>query len=260
MKPIKSIKARYQSYIIDNFNKSKYAKQFTKFYQIHNGQTCFIIGNGPSLRAKDLTLLYKNNIPTFAFNRIYYMFNKTDWRPTYYVSQDEKMLLGCKEEVDKLPLDNKFIPIQLKFYYDIEIKNANYFNMQTKEKVNEAFSEDISKYVVNSNTVAYTAAQLAVYMGFKKIYLIGVDHNFSVVQNDKGEIIKDDSVKDYFAEEYNHDKKDLYIPNLDESTRTFITMKKYCDEHEIEVYNATRGGKLEVFPRVDFNEVMKKGI
>ena len=88
-----------------------------------------------------------------------------------------------------------------------------------------------------------------------KIYLIGVDHHFQISQNNKGEIIVDNSVKDYFCDEYNEDKDNLYIPNLEKSTLTYLAMKKNCEERGLKVYNATRGGKLEVFKRVDFDSL-----
>ena len=101
----------------------------------------------------------------------------------------------------------------------------------------------------------YTAAQLAAYMGFKEIYLIGVDHHFHISQNNAGEIIVDDSVKDYFSEKYNTDKENLYIPNTEKSTLTYVAMKEQCERRGIRVFNATRGGKLEVFKRVDFGSL-----
>lgn len=254
MHPIKSIEAHYQTYTIKHFDKSKYSTELRKFKNIHVGETCFIVGNGPSLSADDLEVLHKNNIPTFGFNRIYLMFEKTSWRPTYYISQDEKMLKNCIKQVNEMELPYKFIPLQWKYYFGINIKDALYFNMQADASI--PFGE-FANIVENSNTVAYTAAQLAAYMGFKKIYLIGVDHSFSVVKNDKGEIIRDENAKDYFTDAYNADKDELYIPNLDASTRTFLKMKKNCDAAGIEVYNATRGGKLEVFPRVNFDTIFK---
>ena len=254
MHPIKSIEARYQSYTIQTFCKSKFSKRLRALKNTHDGETCFIVGNGPSLSPDDLEVLHKNNIPTFGFNRIFLIFDKTDWRPTYYISQDEKMLRNCIEQVNEMDLPYKFIPLQLKYYFGINIKDALYFNMQADDSIP---FEEFANIVENSNTVAYTAAQLAAYMGFKKIYLIGVDHSFSVVQNDKGEIIRDNNAKDYFTDDYNGDKDELYIPNLDASTRAFLKMKKNCDAAGIEVYNATRGGKLEVFPRVDFDDLLK---
>lgn len=254
---IKSIQARMQNYTLAHFEKSNYSKKLRQFKDIHKGETCFIIGNGPSLRAEDLEKIHQNNIPSFAFNRIYLMFDKTNWRPTYYVSQDEKTLLNCKQIVNDLKLDHKFFPLVLKYYHNVDIKNAYYYGFKSSVKGIPVFSEDISKCIGNSTTVAYSAAQIAVYMGFKKIYLIGIDHNFSLYKNEKGELVKDETVKDYFTDEYNKDKGDLYIPSLDSSTRAFKVMRRFCDENNIKVYNATRGGKLEVFTRVNVDKILK---
>ena len=170
------------------------------------------------------------------------------------------MLQGCADVVDKLDLQYKFIPIQLKWYFDINIHDAIYFNMIGQQCDNPEefkFSKDIPHGIFNAGTCMYTAAQLAIYMGFTEIYLIGVDHHFQISQNNKGEIIVDNSVKDYFTDKYNEDKNNLYIPNTEKSTLTYVAMKKNCDELGIKIYNATRGGNLEVFPRVSFDEIIK---
>lgn len=254
--PIKSVVARQQAWVIENFAKTKYAKKLREFKGIHDGETCVIVGNGPSLKSEDLTIIHEKGIPTFGFNRIYLMFDQTEWRPTYYMSQDEKMLGNCKKNVDEMKLEYKFIPIFHKYYYDINIKNAYQFHLKSSNTDFPIFSEDISECFGASTTVAYSAAQLAVYMGFKKIILIGIDHSFSTYKNDKGEIISDETVKDYFSDEYFKDKAQLYIPNLDASTRAFMAMREYCDKNNIEVYNATRGGRLEVFIRANLDEIL----
>lgn len=253
--PIQSVKARNQAWTLEHFEATRYSRKLKQFKGIYHGETCFIIGNGPSLKAEDLEKIYQKKIPTFGFNRIYLMFENTNWRPTYYVSQDEKMLGNCKEIVNKLDLPFKFIPLFHKYYHNINIENAYYFKLMTDEDGKTFFSDDISKCIGDSTTVACSAIQIAVYMGFKKIYLIGVDHSFSTYKNDKGEIITDETVRDYFSDEYFKDKAQLYIPNLDASTRAFLVMREYCDKNNIEIYNATRGGRLEVFQRVDLDEV-----
>ena len=254
--PIRSIKARNQAWALGHFEATGYSRKLKQFKGIHQGETCFIIGNGPSLQAEDLEMLCQKRIPTFGFNRIYLMFENTNWRPTYYVSQDEKMLGNCKEIVDKLDLPYKFIPLFHKYYHNINIQNAYYFKLKLGDDGKTFFSEDISKFIGDSTTVACSAIQIAVYMGFKKIYLIGVDHSFSTYKNDKGEIINDETVRDYFSDEYFKDKAQLYVPDLDASARAFLVMREYCDKHDIEIYNATRGGRLEVFQRVDLDNVL----
>lgn len=265
MNLFKRVKLSFQArvvrpYMQNHFEKNKYGKQIFSLKNKYKGKKCFFIGNGPSLKASDLDIIKKNDIPTFAFNRIYNIFDQTNWQPTFYISQDEKMLQGCADVVDKLDLQYKFIPIQLKWYFDINIHDAIYFNMIGQQCDNPEelkFSKDIPHGIFNAGTCMYTAAQLAIYMGFTEIYLIGVDHHFQISQNNKGEIIVDNSVKDYFTDKYNEDKNNLYIPNTEKSTLTYVAMKKNCDELGIKIYNATRGGKLEVFPRVSFDEIIK---
>lgn len=247
-----------QPWSMKHFEKTKYGKELARYKGKYTGQTCFLIGNGPSLRAEDLTTIHNAGIPTFGFNRIYNIFDQTPWRPTFYISQDEKMLSGCVDTVNALELPVKFIPIQLKWWHGIQVRDALYFNMQNQADEDPRafrFSDDASRGIYNSSTGMYTAAQIAAYMGFSEIYLIGVDHNFRISQNNKGEVIVDNSVKDYFSEKYNEDKANLYIPNTEKSTLTYIAMKDHCDRRGIRVCNATRGGKLEVFPRVDFDSL-----
>jgi hypothetical protein len=240
---------------ISKFPLSKNAFKLNRFNNKHLDRRCFIIGNGPSLNAEDLDKL-KSEI-TFAFNRIYYLFDQTDWRPTYYCSEDEKTILKSLKEINNLKLENKFFPVNYPWDYKIKFKNANYYIFKFgNSNVEPVFSEDIVKGIYWGNTVAYTAIQLAVYMGIKEIYLLGVDHNFSKMVNDKGEVVIDDTVKDYFTEKYNMDKEDLYIPNVEISTRAFTAAKKYADKNNIKIFNATRGGKLEVFERVDFDKII----
>ena len=87
-----SLTARRQNYTIRYYSNSKFGKKLSQFRNIHSGKRCFLIGNGPSLRASDLDTLHRAGEITFAFNRIYNIFDQTEWRPTYYISQDEKML------------------------------------------------------------------------------------------------------------------------------------------------------------------------
>lgn len=256
----KSIKEKI---ILCKYNSTLKLKRFLLYHKKRNnlealknkykGQRCFIVGNGPSLNIEDLNKL--KNEKTFAFNRIYYIFDKTEWRPSFYVTEDIKIISNSLDEINKLKLENIFVPDIIKFDYKIDINNAIYF----KETI-EYFEDRLPDFSDNMNiywggTVAYTAMQMAVYMGFKEIYLIGVDHNFRVSQDSNGNIKVDNSVKDYFCDNYNSDKDELYIPNLDNSTKAYISARKYCDEHEATIYNATRGGKLEVFERVDFDKL-----
>lgn len=245
-----------QPWTLRHFDKTKYGKALARYKNAYTGKRCFLVGNGPSLNPDDLTRLHEAGEITFAFNRVYNIFDQTPWRPSFYISQDEKMLSGCADIVDKLALPVKLIPIQLTWYNDIRINDASWFSIAPPaEEAGKPldFSDDVSQRIYNAGTAMYTAAQLASYMGFSEIYFIGVDHHFRVSQNNQGEIVVDENARDYFTEEYNKDRDKLYIPNTERSTLTYVAIREQCKARGIRVFNATRGGKLEVFPRVDFD-------
>ena len=257
--PVKSVQARSQNWIAKHFSLTPAGRRLKGLKDIHADRRCFIVGNGPSLTPEDLNSLAENHEISFAFNRIYHIFPRTVWRPTYYISQDEKMLSGCIDEVSAVPAKIRFIPAEMKWYHGISIPRCQTFHLIQRENDGfPDFSESIADFVCNSKTVVYTAIQFAVYMGIREIYMIGVDHHFHTSINAKGEIVVDPTAKDYFSENYNPDKDRLYIPNTDVSTLTFVAAKNYADAHGISILNATRGGKLEVFPRVDFDSLFIK--
>ena len=215
---------------------------------IHSGQRCFIIGNGPSLKSKDLDMLQKD--VCFGVNKIYKIFDKTEWRPTYYFISDIAMIKSIKNEIADKIKGNKFIcindftscPKMHDVIYVNQIEEDSYPNMPS-------FSEDISQCVYSGATVTYICVQSAVYMGFKEIYLLGIDHSYSSNLNPDGTLEYYDNVKDYFLS----NEKVVSHPRIQDSTLAYQAAKKYADGHDVKIYNATRGGKLEIFERVDFD-------
>lgn len=256
MNILKSLEERKKNYYLHHFEKTKFGKNLKKLKGKYLGKRCFIIGNGPSLTAEDLELLKDEY--TFAFNRIYYMFDKTKWRPTFYCTQDDKIVRNSLKEIkNQIETPFVFAPINLKWYYNLDLDTEYYFcpKSAVAENMCPEFCEDIPHQIGVGNTVAYTAMQLAVYMGFTEIYLIGIDHSFRTIQDKNGNIVVDSTAKDYFCSEYNEDKDELFIPRLDLSTLSYIAAQKYAENHIVNIYNATRGGKLEIFPRRNFDSL-----
>ena len=91
-------------------------------------------------------------------------------------------------------------------------------------------------------TVVYACLQWAVYLGFKEIYLLGCDFNFSK---------NFDSPDDHFYQKV----EQHYTFNYKIVEKSYENAQTYAHTHGIMIYNATRGGKLEVFPRVDFDKL-----
>lgn len=254
---LNAVEARLQTWKSKNFEVTSYGKKLKKIKNIHNEERCFIIANGPSLSVSDLEMLHQRREMTFAMNRIYKLFSDTTWRPTYYVCEDINIFNDSIDEINAIPAEKKFIPINHKWYHNVNINDALYFwaNYSREKDFPNSFSTNIAKQMDSLGTVTFTCINIAVYMGFKEIYLLGVDHNYRVTINEQGETVVDNSAKDYFCENYDTDIKDIVVHDMGQNTRAYKKAKKYCDENGIKIYNATRGGKLEVFPRVDFESL-----
>ena len=158
-----------------------------QFENLHAGKRCFIIATGPSLTIGDIELL-QDEI-TFGMNSITKIYDQTAWRPTYYGIQDrqvyEKMepsilehYRGCEnvfvsDELGRLfALPESFV----RFPY-----NGNYHLYSGKyEEYSAKFSDNAYQVVYDGYSITYSLIQIAVYMGFKEIYLLGCDCNYPV--------------------------------------------------------------------------------
>lgn len=261
MNPLLSIQARFiRPWMQNNFEKTEYGKKIAEFKDAFKGHRCFIVANGPSLNAEDLNTLHKNNEFTFGMNRIYKMFDQTDWRPTFYVCEDELIIKEQQKEINAIESKHKFIPIELKWWHGIDISNALYFhlNYDDKKRSKYSFSPDIAHQLECRGTVTASCMQIAIYMGFSDIYLLGVDHNYQKTIDINGNVIVDPNAKDYFCEGYDSDIKEVVIHDMGNNTRAYLDAKRFCDEtKKSTIYNATRGGKLEVFERVNFEGIFR---
>ena len=87
--------------------------------------------------------------------------------------------------------------------------------------------------------------------------MLGVDHNYRVTIDINGNTVTDPNQKDYFCEGYDDDIKEAVVHDMGNNTRAYIDAKEYCDSTngKTTIINATRGGKLEVFQRIDFDSL-----
>lgn len=229
---------------IDNY----YNPKIEKYHNLHKGKRCFIVATGPSLKIEDLDLLEQNQELCISMNSIYEAFDKTEWRPDYYVISDYRIFDEDKDLLDTLPVENKFFSDNSNSFWrtarekDIYCYHHHYeycFNRLPK------FSDDFSRKSYTGTTVTYTCMQLAAYMGFKEIYLLGVDFTYGGQEKNVE-----------YTHFYGIDKSgNASIGYAKHVALAYQSAKKYADLHGIKICNATRGGKLELFERVDFDSL-----
>lgn len=229
----------------------KSKKRIEVYHNKYVGRRCFIVGNGPSLSVDDLEHI-KDEI-SFGTHRIYKIFNKTTWRPTFYCAQDYRLIRNSISDISKINVQEKFIGMVPTCRYPC-VKDACFSKITLKDffPAPPEFSYDVSKEIFEGMTVTYMCLQFAIYMGFSEIILIGVDHNYAIEMKADGTIITNEGIRDHFSEDT---EGITNIPQLDKTTLAYFTARDYAERKGVSILNATRGGKLEVFPRVDFDSL-----
>lgn len=226
-----------------------------EFKNVYSGKRCFIIGTGPSLTVSDLELL--SGEITFAPNRIYELFDKTSWRPTFYVNQDHNLIQKFGDRIKTVDAKNVFLPVDYKDRFEGE--KYRFFVLKHKEFYphDAPFSTDIVKYLAQGFTVTYGAIQIAAYMGFSEIYLLGIDHNYDITRDAKGKPVKKEQSGTNYAAGMQSYVNMNNLPRIEETTVAYETAEKLSKKLGIKIYNATRGGKLEAFERIQLEKVLE---
>jgi len=240
---------------------TKNQKALASYRNKHKGHRCFLIGNGPSLTIADLNKL-EGEI-CFACNLIYKIFDSTNWRPTYYCVTDTVFTKTISHEMAEV-IDMPML-VSNRAYEAMKErpKNTVYVHCANKE-VYYVHGNPLQYYVPAKATVMSFMIEMAMYMGFSEIYLLGVDCSNSFVS--AGHFTDDYENKDMMAIENSRAKrvvagKQLTIEELgkfrqDRSMFAYSRIREYADKNGYHIYNATRGGLLEEFERVSFDNVI----
>jgi hypothetical protein len=214
----------------------------------HNGERCFIMATGPSLNKTNLSLLKDEHI--IGMNTLYRGLNNKNNNipiPKYYCIISVKLLI---REYKKIPnLDTFFfLGGHAGRYY---LKNKQKFDEISKNKP-IVLKEDKKMIVFNEmktnllnginggNTVAIACLHLAYWLGFSEVYLVGADCDYSGAG--------------HFDGEKGNDRPD----KINRWFKAYKICKKAFEKDERKIYNATVGGKLEVFERKRLEEIIDK--
>lgn len=224
-------------------------EEISKFKDIHKGQAGFVIGNGPSLNETDPRLI--ENGVTFAANAIYLL---EGFKPQYHFCDDIYIAEQRADEINSLDWV-KFYPADQQKW----LKNAHYFNGKRVPWISN-FCDNFDEYIELNATVSYTMIQMAYFMGCNPVYLIGMDHDYSGLLEtsikDGNTMLSNSEDSAHFHKGYFSKGMKWHYPWLERIEAAFELALKHFDENDRKIFNATSGGKLEIFPRVRFNDAL----
>lgn len=218
----------------------------------HRGQRAFIIGNGPSLRQTDLSRL--RNEVTFGMNRIYLLFPELGFHTTYFCSINNLVIEQFSADILALPMP-RFLAWRSHAYFppDLPLEQLPTFLYTTY--TGPRFSPDVRGRVWESATVTNVALQLAFHMGFEKVILIGVDHNFTFKGEANKTVVSDGDDPNHVSPNYFGRGVRWQLPDLDTSEIGYALARTAYQKAGRHVLDATVGGKLTIFPKVDYNSL-----
>ena len=219
---------------------------------IHKGQRAFIIGNGPSLRQTDLTKL-KNEF-TFGMNRIYLLFSELGFSTTYFCSINDLVIEQFSADILALPMP-KFLAWRSHCHFSPQLPISQLPTFIYSTYTGPRFSPDVRGRVWEGATVTNMALQLAFHMGFEKVILIGVDHNFTSKGDANKTVVSQGDDPNHFAPNYFAKGFKWQLPDLDTSEIGYALARDAYQKAGREVLDATVGGKLTIFPKVDYNSL-----
>lgn len=233
---------------------SKQMRDIREYKNIHEGERCFITCTGPSLTMSDLDLLRNEN--TIGVNSIIEAYRLTSWRPSYYIMVD---FFAFADYVKNNRVEGGMYATKASFFHYrlrplttfgkqlfIPINYSNHFK-KSVDNHRIRYSKELSVCCYDGFTVTNAAIQLAMYMGFKEIYLLGCDCNYTTKQIHFVEL-EDDQKKIQAG----------WLPHAtDLSIEGYKAIKEFADKQGVKIFNATRGGCLEVFPRVNLDDVVE---
>lgn len=238
----------------------------SRYKSIHEGERVFILCTGPSISEMDLTRLKDEK--TIAVSSFYLHKDCQTISPDYYCLPTFENFLSFESATEYLRGIQKST-LQAQYFFSIHEK-------QIVEKMREydnrcvnyiAFDQipgyersdiDLTSLVPAVQSVAIMALEIALYMGFKTIYLIGTEHDCIVTKQythfyDYSESIVSQCNK-YENEQGNAAEPfDMQLEATYNLWQQYKKIKKIAERNGTKIYNATKGGILDVFERVDFD-------
>ena len=251
-----------------------------RFRNTHEGERCFILGSGPSVKKQNLAILEGEHC--ISMSR-FYLHDKYDLiQPKYHVFAPNhhpyKFELPREnlEELERRTNWNQEIFIchtSYKYsYFELmkkqpayALKNISFINYIASVELTEynAYDEviwDISKRPFLIRSALYACIQLALFMGFKEIYLVGVDHDYLAELNEDGSSTHFYQVAEGLNDaDFYKDKEKLFF-GFYKRWGHYRLMRTYAEKRGQRIFNASEKSYLDVFQRMKLEDVLRNSI
>jgi hypothetical protein len=224
---------------------TRHEARIAPFHDLYAGQRCVIIGNGPSLLRTDLTRLRR--VPTFGLNKIFLHEEAMGFTPTFHVTVNPYVMAQARDGIMSQPGPKFFshagIPLMPETDEVIFVRDI----------VRKEFSEDLCQGWLLLHTVTFCAMQVAYWMGFAEVVLVGVDHSYQAPHAPNKLVTAETDDPNHFHPKYFGPGTQWQLPDLEGSEAVYRMARETFEADGRRIVDATVGGRLQVFEKADFN-------
>ena len=195
-----------------------------QFKGLHNGKRLFILASGPSLGQLDLNPLSRRMV--MGLNRSFMIYPNS----YYHCTMDHRLF----EEYPK----------EMKAVRQLFTLEGRPYGTLLNLLGAEGFSWDLEKGIYSGYTVSYFALQVAVYMGFKEIFYLGLD------------LKHQDGNTHFFG--YDYHSSDHETTEFLKMSRMLNYAKEILAPTDIKVFNCSPVSTLKCFEHVTFDDALSR--
>jgi hypothetical protein len=214
----------------------------------HKGERCFIIGNGPSLKNTDLKKLH--NEFTIGMNRFYMAFSELGFSTSCLLTVNDLVIEQCANDLRALSIPT-FVSWRGRKWIT---PSPNLHYLYTSYDL-PRFSGNAAGRLWEGSTVTFVAMQLAFHLGFKQVILIGVDHYYTTTGTPNTTVTSTGDDPNHFHPEYFGKGFRWQLADLRGNEIGYTIARDAYTRDGREILDATVGGKLSIFPKVDYESL-----
>lgn len=230
---------------------TRHESRVESFRDRHAGERCVIIGNGPSLLRTDLSRI--RHLPTFGMNKIHLHKEAMGFTPTYHVTVNPYVMQQGRGGIMSQP-GPKFFS-----HAGIPLMPEDDDVVFIRDVVEHRFSHDLTEGWLLLHTVTFCTMQLAYFMGFTEVVLVGVDHSYSAPADPNKLVTAETDDQNHFHPNYFGKGMQWQLPDLEGSEAVYRMAGEAFAKDGRSIVDATIGGKLQIFEKVHFDSLFKQG-
>ena len=238
-----------------------------KYRKLLNNEEIFIFGSGHSINDHDLSGLVNKNIifiNNFCSHNLFKNLMKNN--NCFYIISPFHFPQTKDEILDFLKIIEKNVNTNVPIFFGLTPRIGNAYSIIKKNSLFK--NHDINFYLVGNffknsfklnwivsmaGAGSIYAIYLGLYMGCGKFYLLGMDHDYFLKKNQNFNFYKQLNIQ---KNEIKLKSKNYVLNELNRQHRIFKDYIKIRDRNPVIIYNCSKRGILDVFPRIDLNKII----